>query len=88
MNERTANAALAARSTSRQDVMRVLACHPACAVGCNECVRLRSESVGAEWEPESRYDSEGGALLRWLGVALVLAFGALVAAHFIARVTT
>jgi hypothetical protein len=35
----------------REEAMNVTACHPACAPGCNECVRVRSESVGAEWEP-------------------------------------
>jgi hypothetical protein len=83
MNERTANAALAARATSRQDVIRVLACSSdACCQGKKSC-----PTPDACVLPESRYDSEGGALLRWLGVALVLAFGALVVAHFIARVT-
>ncbi len=83
MNERTANHHLAARAEDSREVTRILGCSSdACCQGRRAC-----PTPSACLLPESRYDSDGIGLLRWLGSALILAFGALTAAHFIARVT-
>jgi hypothetical protein len=82
MNERTAHNALSDRAETHREVIRILGdrlhCHPACAIDCNECVRARSESVGAEWETEEpgRYDSDGVNLLY---VAIGCVVGAILA---------
>lgn len=48
----------------------VTRCHEACAADCNECVRTRSESVGAEWEVERASLPTPG--FRWIAIGLAV----------------
>jgi hypothetical protein len=86
MNERTAHAALAARSTSRQDVIRALGCSSdACGQGRRPCPTPEACALP---DRSDIYDADGTGLLRWLAIGIVLVFGALMVAHFIARLTS
>jgi hypothetical protein len=80
MNERTANAALAARTTSRQDVIRVLGCSAdACKQGDIPCPCPEQCLLPERW------DDDGIGLLRWFLVGLALVAVVILAAHFAAR---
>lgn len=65
-------------------------CHEACAPDCNECVRLaaeahRSEAVGADFEPASRFDRDTRPLALLLVSVVVVVLLVLLGIHLAAR---
>ncbi len=85
MNERTANTALASRAEDTRKVLCILGCSGPCHQGRRACPCPESCALP---DRSDIYDADGTGLLRWLAIGIVLVFGALMVAHFIARVTS